>query len=168
MSEWRFEIRKLASPAEAQLCARLMAESQPWITLRRDYAEALAMFTDPEREVYVAVADTETVGFVIVQMRGAFVGYLQSVGVAPEWRGRSVGSKLIAFAEERIFKEAPNVFILVSSFNERAQALYERLGYEVVGELNDYIVAGHSEILLRKSIAPLSEFNRPPDEDMPD
>ncbi len=95
-----------------------------------------------------------------MQMRGAFVGYLQSVGVAAEWRGRGVGSKLIAFAEERIFKEAPNVFILVSSFNDSARALYERLGYQVIGELKDYIVAGHSEILLRKSVAPLSEFKR--------
>jgi hypothetical protein len=30
-----------------------------------------------------------------------------------------------------------------------------------VGELHDYIVAGHSEILMRKSIAPLSEFIPP-------
>jgi hypothetical protein len=27
-----------------------------------------------------------------------------------------------------------------------------------VGELHDYIVAGHSEVLMRKTIAPLSEF----------
>jgi hypothetical protein len=29
------------------------------------------------------------------------------------------------------------------------------MGYEVIGELKDYIVAGHSEILLRKSTGPL-------------
>jgi hypothetical protein len=33
-------------------------------------------------------------------------------------------------------------------------------GYEVIGELKDYIVPGHSEILLRKTIAPLTEFNK--------
>jgi ribosomal-protein-alanine N-acetyltransferase len=145
-----------------------MSGSEPWKTLRRGYEEALAMFEDPGREVYVAATGEEIVGFAILQMRGTFVGYLQSVGVAQEWRGRGVGSKLIAFAEERIFREAPNVFILVSSFNDRARALYERLGYQVIGELKDYIVAGHSEILLRKSIGPLSEFNRPPDDGMPD
>jgi len=36
--------------------------------------------------------------------------------------------------------------------------LYERLGYEVVGELKDYIVPGHSEMLLRKTIGPLVEL----------
>jgi RimJ/RimL family protein N-acetyltransferase len=46
----------------------------------------------------------------------------------------------------------------VSSFNERARALYTRLGYETVGELRDYIVRGHSEWLLRKSIAPLADW----------
>jgi hypothetical protein len=31
-------------------------------------------------------------------------------------------------------------------------------GYEVVGELRDYIVRGHSEWLLRKSVAPLADW----------
>jgi ribosomal protein S18 acetylase RimI-like enzyme len=65
------------------------------------------------------------------------------------------------YVEERILSETPNVFLSVSSFNKRAQKLYERRGYEVVGELKNYIVPGHSEILLRKTIAPLTEFKRP-------
>jgi hypothetical protein len=36
--------------------------------------------------------------------------------------------------------------------------LYERLGYRFVGEIPDYIVRGHSEILLRKTLGPLREF----------
>lgn len=70
------------------------------------------------------------------------------------------GRKLLEFAEERILSDTPNVFICVSSFNEYAQRAYRRLGYEVVGELQDYIVSGHPEILLRKTIAPLNEFTK--------
>lgn len=66
----------------------------------------------------------------------------------------------MAFAEKRIFSETPNAFICVSSFNSSAQKLYERLGYEVIGELKDYIISGYSEILLRKTIAPLTEFKK--------
>lgn len=153
-------VRHLTSDAEAEACARMMTASEPWITLRRDYDESLEIIRDPLREVYVAVRvdAAEVLGFAILTLRGAFVGYLQSVAVRDDWRGRGLGRRLIAFAERRIFREAPNVFICVSSFNERARALYERLGYQVVGELRDYIVQGQSEWLLRKSVSPLADW----------
>jgi ribosomal-protein-alanine N-acetyltransferase len=132
-----------------------MAASDPWITLRRDYAACLAALTNPEREAYVAVDDDFVIGLLLLQMNGAFVGYIQSLGVHPDRRGQGVGTRLIAFAEERIFRQTPNVFICVSSFNPRAKVLYERLGYAVVGELKDFMVVGHSEWLLRKTIGPL-------------
>lgn len=163
MSEKRgtkVEIVKLQHTAQAETCARMMAISEPWTTLRRNYDASLKMLTDPSREVYVALIDGEIVGFTVLNMHGAFVGYIQSVCVAPEWRRRGVGSQLVAFAEERIFRETPNVFICVSSFNRDALRLYERLGYGVIGELKDYIVTGHSEILLRKTIAPLADFKK--------
>lgn len=137
-----------------------MVGSEPWITLRRSYDAALQILTDPSKEHYLARVDGEMAGFVILVMQGAFVGYIQTVFVAEEWRNKGIGRHLLAFAEARIFKEAPNVFMCVSSFNKDAQRLYERLGYQVVGELKDYVVSGHSEILLRKSIAPLAEFQR--------
>ncbi len=62
---------------------------------------------------------------------------------------------MIAFAEERIFQNHPNVFLCVSSFNPDARRLYERLGYEYIGELKDFIVAGHSELIYRKTLGPM-------------
>jgi len=44
-----------------------------------------------------------------------------------------------------------NVFICVSSFNPGAQRLYENLGYQVVGAMSDFVIAGESEFLLRKT-----------------
>ncbi|MCI0398675.1 MAG: GNAT family N-acetyltransferase [Chloroflexi bacterium] len=154
------EIKALQNGNEAETCARMMAGSEPWITLRRDYNASLKLLADPSREVYLALVGGRIAGFLILTLHGAFAGYIQSVCVAPDWRGQGIGSQLIAFAEERIFHEMPNVFICVSSFNHGAQKLYERLGYEVVGELKNYVVWGHSEILLRKTIAPLAEFKR--------
>ena len=142
---------------EARACARIMAASEPWRTFGRGFDASMAILTDATREVYVAVADerSATVGFLVLNMRGAFVGYIQTVAVREDWRGRGLGTALIGFAESRIFREAPNVFMCVSSFNHRAKALYQRLGDEVIGELHDYIVKGHSEWLLRKTIGPL-------------
>ncbi len=154
------EIRPLAGAEEAEACARLMATSEPWITLGRDVAGALRLIGDPLRETHVALLDGRVAGFVILVMQGAFVGYIQSLGVAPAWRGRGLGTRLMAHAEERILREAPNVFLNVASFNPEARRLYERLGYEVVGELKDYIVPGHSEILMRKTTGPLAGFKK--------
>jgi len=62
------------------------------------------------------------------------------------------------FVERRVFRERPNVFLCVSDFNKGARRFYEKLGYETVGELRDYIIKGRSEILLRKTVGPLAEF----------
>lgn len=144
-----------------------MASSEPWRTLSRDYETSLRVVTDPVKEINVLYVSPETeavAGFLILNMTGAFVGYIQTVCVAPQWRGRGLGAILIRFAEERIFRETPNVFMTVSSFNTDAQRLYERLGYQRVGELTDYIVAGFSEILLRKTLGPLTGFRSATDQ----
>jgi ribosomal protein S18 acetylase RimI-like enzyme len=155
-------IRPILGREEIDACARMMAGSEPWITLQRDYDASMQTLTSPGKEVYVAACGRQVLGFVILNMQGGFTGYIQSIGVAPEWRSRGIGRRLVAHAEERIFREAPNVFICVSSFNRDAQRLYRRLGYEAVGELKDFVVRGHSEILLRKSIAPWREFKKRP------
>ncbi|MGB7061365.1 MAG: GNAT family N-acetyltransferase [Candidatus Zixiibacteriota bacterium] len=158
--EMRLEIRRLGRADEAHQCAELMANSEPWVTLRRTYDNSMRTLSDPSREVYVALVKDKVVGFIVLIMSGALVGYIQTVGVVPEWRNKGVGSKLLKFAEDLIFSKAPNVFMCVSSFNKKAQKLYEMLGYATIGELKDYIVPGHSEILLRKTVAPITEFKR--------
>ncbi|MCX5788725.1 MAG: N-acetyltransferase [Elusimicrobia bacterium] len=135
-----------------------MAGSEPWLTLRRGCRSALAILLDPSREVHVAAAGGRPVGFIIIAMTGPFRGYIQTIAVDPAHRGSGVGGRLISFAERRIFAESPNVFLCVSSFNHRARKLYERLDYKVVGRLKDYVVRGHSEILMRKTTGPLSGF----------
>ena len=150
-------IRRVGSEADIHECATIMAGSEPWITLRRSYDEIRARLGRSDREVYASFSGDTLLGFVVIVMTGAFVGYVQTIAVREDARGGGIGSALLAFAEERVWRESPNVFLCVSSFNPRARALYERRGYSVVGELSDFIVRGHSEILLRKTIGPISE-----------
>ena len=135
-----------------------MADTDPWITLGRGYDACLGVIQDSTREVYVAENESGLAGFIVVCMTGAFVGYIQTVLVAPGEQGKGIGSKLVAYAEDRIFTESPNSFLCVSSFNDGARRLYERLGYRYVGELTDYLVRGHSELLFRKTRGPLNDF----------
>jgi [ribosomal protein S18]-alanine N-acetyltransferase len=154
----QLSITRLLGKSEPESCARLMAESEPWLTLGRTYEASLRILQDPTREVYLARDEAGLAGFLILCMTGALVGYIQTVLVHPDRRGHGIGSRLVEFAEQRILPEAPNVFMCVSSFNHGARRLYERLGYKVIGELTDYIVDGHSEILLRKTVGPLTGF----------
>ena len=152
------EIGRLAGDAEARACAEMMASSDPWVFFGRTFEQCLARITNPSGEVWVARERGMPRGFIILLLQGAFVGYIQVVCVAANARGSGLGSRLVRFAEERIFREFPNVFLCVSSINPRARQLYERLGYTLVGELDDYLVRGHSEFLMRKSVCPLAEF----------
>ena len=151
-----WSIVALNTEEEARTCARMMTCSEPWITLGRTYEASLEIIRDPTREVHLLRDENAIRGFVILCMTGAFVGYIQTICIDPHRRGQGLGSRLLEFAEGRILGQVPNVFMCVSSFNHGARRLYERLGYRIVGELTDYIVRGHSEILLRKSIGPLT------------
>ena len=157
-----YQIRPASGRAELEACVSMMARSEPWITLGRSAAASLELLERPGKEVYVAERNGQVLGFVLLDLGGPFPGYLQTVCVAPEGRGQGLGTRLMDFAEQRIFRESPNVFLCVSSFNPRARALYDRLGYQLVGVLKGYLVAGHDEILLRKSRGSWSEY-RPKD-----
>ena len=149
------DFHRLQSEPEIEACARLMAASDPWLKLGISYDACKRMLSDASRETWVALADGSLAGCCVLLMQGPLKGYIQSIMVAPEMRSQGVGAQLLAFIEERVFKETPNMFLCVSSFNLRAQQFYTRAGYETIGVLKDFLVQGHDEILMRKSRGPL-------------
>jgi ribosomal protein S18 acetylase RimI-like enzyme len=151
-------IRPFESEADVFWAAAVMAGSEPWITLRRDESASRALLSDTEKERYVLLDGGKRAGFLVLNLKGALAGYIQIVCVAPGYRDRGLGTRLITFGEERILRERPNVFLCVSSFNAGARRLYERLGYRRVGELEDFLVTGQSETLMRKTTGPLHGF----------
>jgi len=141
-----------ASEADFSWCARVMATTDPWLTLGRDFDACLARVRRSELELLVARADGQALGFVLLHPTGlAGSPYVASIAVAAEARGSGVGTALMRFAESH-YPEARHIFLCVSSFNEGARRLYERLGYKVVGELPGYVIEGASEILMHKRL----------------
>lgn len=149
------QIRPLVTTREATQCASIMCATEPWVTLQRSYNEALALLMDRTREVYVAYDGRQLTGFLILHLNGSLGGYIQSICVTPDSQGRGIGTRLLQFAEERVFAATKNVFLCVSSFNERARKLYERRGYTVVGGLEHFIIRDAHEVLMRKTTGPL-------------
>lgn len=142
-----------ATRQEREWSARLMAASEPWITLRRGLGVLLAAALDPEYVVLVARRGGTPCGFIRIHPRGvAGSPYVASVAVTEAERGPGAGTALLDATEAR-YPEARYVFLCVSSFNTRARALYEKHGYRLVGELPDYVVDGFSELLMGKRLA---------------
>ncbi|HTH57933.1 MAG TPA: N-acetyltransferase [Cyclobacteriaceae bacterium] len=155
-----FTIEVTTEPLALTECAEMMSKSEPWLTLGRGIEGCHEAMKGAYKEVYVARRNRELLGFIVLQMQGAFKGYIQSVCVSPDAREAGIGTAMIQAAERRIFLVSPNVFMLVSSFNTKAVDLYLRLGYEKIGVLKNFIVDGHDEILLRKTTGSLNHFQR--------
>lgn len=153
------KITRLASPKDKKSAAELMAASDPWLKLGLRARHCLKTFSAPFRETYAARAGKELAGFVVITMYGTFRGYIQVLFVAPGYRGKGLGEELMKFAEKKIFASSPNVFLCVSSFNKGARRFYRRRGYTQAGLLEDFLIKGSDELLMRKTIAPLSEFS---------
>ncbi len=141
-----------ATEEERIWSARLMASTEPWITLGRGFDVCRALALDPAYLTLVARRGGVPRGFVRIHPKGvAGSPYVASIAVEESERGRGVGKALLEETERR-FPKARYVFVCVSSFNPRARALYERHGYRLVGELPDYVIDGASELLMAKRL----------------
>ncbi|MGD0754034.1 MAG: N-acetyltransferase [Bacteroidales bacterium] len=147
-------IRLTTDKQEIAVCALMMSVTDPWITLGMNYEICLKAFEGGCKEIYVVKTENVIAGFVIIQTCGTFSGYIQTICIDEPYRGRGFGKKLLQFCEERILKFSPNVFICVSSFNKGAIKLYYEFGFKLVGELENFVKAGFTELLLRKTVGP--------------
>ena len=143
----------MASAGVIEWCAQLMASSEPWITLGRTVDQCRERVAHPEYVIFLAHEEDVPAGFLLAHPRGAMgAPYIASIAVAPSYRGRGVGTELVARAESHFAGTAQHIFLCVSSFNLRARRLYERLGYETIGDLHDYVIDGATEALMHKRL----------------
>lgn len=138
--------------SDREWCSRLMASTEPWITLRCRLKACRAVLRRPGAELFVAWEGRRRLGFLLASPHGlAGAPYINSVAVKESERERGIGSQLLAFAE-RHFAGRRHLFLCVSSFNRRALQLYRKLGYERIAGLKDHIIDGYSEFLLHKRL----------------
>mgnify|MGYP001271655948 CR=1 FL=1 len=151
MKKEKFIIGITKDPKDFESCALMMSKTDPWITLGLSYELCLTAFEGECKEVFAVRNGKNIAGFAVLQVCGSFSGYIQTICINEDQRGKGLGTKLLEFCEERILKFSPNIFICVSSFNTGAMKLYYKLGFKLVGELDNFIKEGYTELLLRKT-----------------
>ena len=154
------KIQKTNDMGDLEWCARLMSNNEPWITLERPYLSSIQLLQDPLSQLFLMTEGNTPLGFVMIKLQGPFTGYIQTIVIIEEARGKGIGEAAIQYVEELIYKVSPNIFICVSSFNKRAEQLYLRMGFEKIGVLKNYIKKGYDELLMRKTKGPLNDFNK--------
>jgi len=143
----------LANEQEKDLAAHFLATSEPWLTLRISEEQCRKNCHNPEFLLFIACRNERPAGIILLDPHGiAGSPYIKSIAVYAEFRGEGIGTMLLSFAEDIFRTEAKHFFICVSSFNKRARKLYERCGFQAVGEFRDFIIDGASEILMHKRI----------------
>ena len=122
----------------------------------------LETVTSPRAVVRLACEDLEhgkeiVLGFGAVNLEegnGFRFGYLATLDVAPESRGRGVGTALMGAMEVEVVRLGGRWMVLhVYVENMGARFLYERLGYERVGREHGFYGPGHDALLYRKQLA---------------
>ena len=151
-------ICRAAAQADLPACCNVFADSEIY---ERYFSAPGALARSLENalnagELYVACGSAgEVLGVMRVRAKG-FCGlypYLALIGAAPRARGRGVGHFLLAeFEAMARVQGAGRVALMVSDFNEKAQALYRSLGYWELGRLPDAVRKGVSELVLIKDL----------------
>lgn len=92
----------------------------------------------------LAWSDDELVGFVLAysEFIGEEVGYIHSLGVRSEWRGRGIGAALLRLAFQRLYRAGLGACVLgVDASNATGAArLYERVGMRVLRQSDNWSI----------------------------
>ena len=143
-------------PEDRDAVVRLLAESDPWKTLRYTSDDWDRIF-DPipqGRDAYVAESDGRVAGIAMVRQKFLLGDYLELLGVADWARGKGLGGRLLGHIESVVFARTKNLFACVSDFNQPARDFYKKHGYKEIGPMPNFLIPGSAEMLLRKSLGP--------------
>lgn len=110
--------------ATAEVYLRSFAAALPTVVRPRSDDEVHAYIRDvvvPSRETWVAVADDQVVGLMVLAE-----DLLSQLYLDPDWRGRGLGDRFVALAKER---RPRGLDLWTFQVNEPAHRFYERHGF---------------------------------------
>lgn len=116
-------------PAARDLMLRSQFEAQ-----KSGYREQF-----PAAEVHLILRQGSPIGWIIVDRSGRALHGIDIALIAAE-RGNGIGARVIRTLQEEAAAEGRSMVITVQRLNQRAQALYRRLGFRATRETDLHIV----------------------------
>jgi len=139
----------------AKKLARTLSAMPPWSVIGYP-ADRLADWLQGEQPAlkkFEVLARDELAGVIVIQDPFLHGPYLKLIAILPEFQGRSFGLRLLRWMESEARRsEARQLWLCVSTFNTRAQAFYERYGFQAVAMLDKLASDGSDELLMRKRL----------------
>jgi len=150
------EIRPGTS-ADFSHLAQIISSSEAWTCYGIDYNLALKLFEQMQDTIFIAELNNQLAGFVTLRKDGVgnIGAYIRMLAVESAFRGQKIGAQLIDYVGQIAAQNIPNLFLICSLDNVRAQSFYERNGFEQVGIIKDLAVSNHDEIFYRKCLGTL-------------
>ena len=100
---------------------------------------------------FIRDSDGTVAGGLIAEIAWGWL-YILKIWIQENLRGKGFGTRLLEAAEaEAIHRGCRNAHLETFSF--QARPLYEKLGYEVIGTLDDY-PPGHKKYFMKKCLMP--------------
>jgi GNAT superfamily N-acetyltransferase len=122
----------------------------------RGFNRTLFAHHPPGQDLAIAIRDPDSndpVGGLLGRTNGGWLA-IELLFVPEAFRGVGLATQLIAMAEEEARnRDCHSAWI--DTLNPVALRLYQRLGYEIFGELKDYPVGG-SRFFLQKRLGPIA------------
>lgn len=142
-------------PAEAGLLAAELIGMTPWRELgyQVDTLRNYLLAVQQDFECLCLHVDGIPAGVIALRspwLRGTL---LELLAVLPNFQQQGLGKWLIQhLVENAQGKKQRNLWTLTSAFNTAAICFYQSRGFICIGQLDDFIVEGQNELLLRYKI----------------
>jgi ribosomal protein S18 acetylase RimI-like enzyme len=134
--------------------AAMLSNSEPWLRLNFT-ATSLANYLTREDTAlrrYVISNAENIIGVICVRHPWLRGPYIELLGLFPNQRGKGIGKQVLFWAETEARREAKNLWVLTSSFNQPAINFYQSLGFYPIGSIQGLVTPEFDEILLRKCL----------------
>lgn len=142
---------------DCQAAAEIVGANAIWRDRYAYTTEAAArdlLYASSHGDYVLGAFEKEILGFAWILPKGAFgrSPYLRLIAVNPRAQSQGVGAQLLEQAEKDFAKSAKHLFLMVSDFNQRAQAFYAARGYEKVGTVPRFVLQDVDEQLWMKTL----------------